>query len=97
MSIIYAVVVKDGDTVLSNAQVANGNFPQVTQSILSKLAPNSHDSFAYNTHYWFHYISKGDLTYLCLTDTDYRIGLAKQFLQSLGEAFHDTYSSSKIQ
>lgn len=97
MSIIYALVAKDGDTVLSNGQIASGNFPQVTQSILGKIQPNKQCSLTYNSHYMFHYISKGDLTVLCLSETDYKISLAKVFLQQLRKQFMERYPEHKIE
>ena len=51
MSIIYCVVAKE-NTVLVEHTSAAGNFPIITQSILSKITPDTKLSYSYNSKYW---------------------------------------------
>ena len=45
----------------------------------------------------FHYITQDEMTYICLSEIDYRISLAKKFLKELKRTFLKDYSKWKIQ
>jgi hypothetical protein len=92
MSIVYALIAKDKDMALTTAQIASGNFPQITQEVLRNIYPDTEESFKYNPKYRFTYISEDSLTYICLHDTGYRVQLAKKFLRELKEKFLEKYS-----
>eukprot|EP00357_Protocruzia_adherens_P024296 CAMPEP_0115010066 /NCGR_PEP_ID=MMETSP0216-20121206/23059_1 /TAXON_ID=223996 /ORGANISM="Protocruzia adherens, Strain Boccale" /LENGTH=184 /DNA_ID=CAMNT_0002378139 /DNA_START=62 /DNA_END=613 /DNA_ORIENTATION=- len=93
MAIIYAVIAKDLDTVLTEYSAASGNFPQITRTILKRIEPNARFSYNYSTDYCFHYNNEDGMTYMCLTDEDFPKRMAFSYLEDIKEKFLDTYGS----
>jgi len=44
----------------------------------------------------FHYNSREKVIYMCLTEADYRIALAKKFLLDIEEKFTNIYGKNRI-
>lgn len=92
MPIIYALVSR-GNHVLAEFTSAGltGNFSIVTRVLLKKIPEgDSKLSYAYDT-YNFHYTVSNELTYLCMTDSDFnRLG-AFEFLGEIRDRFVATY------
>lgn len=67
MPILYSVIYK-GTMVLAKYATCAGNFAEVTTQIIEKI-PQRDDKLTY-THgtYLFHYISEGNIIFLCITD-----------------------------
>ena len=45
----------------------------------------------------FHYKNEDGLTYLCLTESEYKISLARAFLKDLQQKFLNRYTNKKIE
>ena len=54
MTIIYSLVARGNDCVLSEYSGASGNFPQITRNLLKKIKPNTRLSYSYNTKFFFY-------------------------------------------
>lgn len=67
MPILYSVVAR-GTVVLASYATCPGNFFEVTQQILAKIAPEDGKLTLSHNSYLFHYISENGIIYLCITD-----------------------------
>ncbi|CAG9321273.1 unnamed protein product [Blepharisma stoltei] len=90
-SIIYALVVRDPDIVLSEYSRAQGNFPQITRNILSKLPRSGKFSYTYNEKYCYHYISEENIVFICLSDAEFPRRICFLFLDDIKSNFMKRY------
>jgi vesicle-associated membrane protein 7 len=90
--IIYAIVLRDPDTVLSEFSKAQGNFPQITRNIISKVPRNGKFSYSYNESYSYHYNSENNFVFMCLTDALFTKRVAFLFLEDIKSKFFEKYS-----
>ena len=73
MSIIYTVIAKDRETILTSFDRSKGgNFPVITMKILKRIKNNERKSYEYKSEYRFHYIKEDNLTYLCMADSVFK-------------------------
>lgn len=67
MPILYSVISR-GTVVLAKYASCAGNFAEVTEQILSKIAPFN-DKLTYSHgNYLFHYVCENRIVYFCITD-----------------------------
>lgn len=90
--IIYALVFRDPDTVLSEHSKAQGNFPQVTRNIIPKLPRNGKFSYSYNDSYVYHYSSENNFIFMCLSETEFTKRVAFLFLDDVKTKFFEKYA-----
>lgn len=90
-SIIYALVVRDPDIVLSEYSRAQGNFAQITRNILSKLPRSGKYSYTYNEKFCYHYISQENIIFVCLADAEFPRRICFLFLDDIKNNFLDRY------
>lgn len=67
MPILYSVVAR-GTTVLAKYASCPGNFAEVTEQILTKIAPENGKLTLSHSSYLFHYICEDRIIYMCITD-----------------------------
>jgi len=91
MAILYALVARQ-KTVLSEYTSLSGNFITITRQILGKIPANapSKMTYTYDQH-MFHYVFKGGIIYLCMTDSDFGKRVAFAFLEELSRRFEDQF------
>ena len=90
MPLFYAVVAKE-QKVCCEYAAASGNFSSLALLILQRIPKgNSQLSYAYDTFY-FHYISKDNYTYLCLSKQEFSRKVAFEFLVDLEKEFRQSY------
>ncbi|OWF54864.1 vesicle-associated membrane protein 7-like [Mizuhopecten yessoensis] len=90
MPILFAVVAR-GATVLAKYASCAGNFTEVTEQIISKIAPeNSKLTYSHGS-YLFHYICDDRIVYLCITDDDFERSKAFLFLNEVKRRFQAQY------
>jgi len=89
--IIYALVVRDPDIVLSEYSKAQGNFPQITRNLLPKLPRNGKYSYTYNDSYCFHYSSRDGLVFMCLAEVEFPRRVCFMFLEDMQSNFMGRY------
>lgn len=67
MPILYGLVAR-GSTVLAKHATCAGNFAEVSEGVIKKVA--GHDEKMTYTHgnYLFHYICESGIIYLCISD-----------------------------
>nr|CAD7402222.1 unnamed protein product [Timema cristinae] len=70
MPILYSVVTR-GLTVLAKYASCAGNFAEVTEQILTKIAPEDAKLTYSHGSYLFHYICESRIIYMCITDDKY--------------------------
>mmetsp|Transcript_2758 Transcript_2758/g.2400 ORF Transcript_2758/g.2400 Transcript_2758/m.2400 type:complete len:91 (+) Transcript_2758:98-370(+) len=90
MSIIYALIAREDQNpdspqsniyVLTEVSDSNGNFPQVTRSIILRNVPRNEKSiYNYQDKYIFHTLNETGFTFLCLSDNDFSKVRAQAFL-----------------
>ena len=90
--IIYSIVFRDPDTVLSEFSKAQGNFPQITRNIISKIPRNGKFSYAYNESYSYHYFSENNFIFMCMSDSAFTKRVAFLFLEDIKSKFFAKYS-----
>ncbi|CAG9332231.1 unnamed protein product [Blepharisma stoltei] len=91
MSIIYALVVRDPDIVLCEFSRAQGNFPQITRNIISKLPRSGKFSYTYNEKFCYHYISEDNILFICLSDAEFPRRICFLFLEDIKSNFMNRY------
>ncbi|XP_069130481.1 vesicle-associated membrane protein 7-like [Argopecten irradians] len=90
MPILFAVVAR-GTTVLAKYASCAGNFTEVTEQIISKIAPeNSKLTYSHGS-YLFHYVCDDRIVYLCITDDDFERSKAFLFLNEIKRRFQAQY------
>ena len=90
--IIYAIVLRDPDVVLTEYSKAQGNFPQITRNILSKVPRSGKFSYTYNESYTYHYNSENNFVFMCLADSAFTKRVAFLFLDDIKTKFFEKYS-----
>lgn len=96
MSIIFVIICRDFDKVLCEYTDYNGNFEQVTRSILKRIKTTPKASIQYGDEYLFHFQTEENLTYLCMCDNKYPIETAFEFLNAIKESFLKTFKKEVI-
>ncbi|XP_073999957.1 vesicle-associated membrane protein 7 [Rhodnius prolixus] len=86
MPILYSVVAR-GTVVLASYATCPGNFFEVTQQILAKIAPEDGKLTLSHNSYLFHYISENGIIYLCITDDVFERARAFMFLSDVKKKF----------
>ena len=94
MSILYALIAKNLDVVLCEYSEYNGNFQQITRTLLRKVQPNRKFTIEYDS-YKYHYINQDNITYLCMT-SNFPEDIAFGFLVDVQKQFIETYDYDKI-
>ena len=92
MSIIYALVGYQ-ERVLCEHSDQQGNFTQMSSSILKKVQPNSRATFDYEGQYYFHYINESGVTYMMMCEAGYPKEVAFSFLESLKKEFLSSFGN----
>jgi vesicle-associated membrane protein 7 len=90
--IIYSIIVRDPDTVITEFSKAQGNFPQITRNIISKIPRNGKFSYSYNDSFTYHYTSEANFLFMCLTESAFAKRVAFLFLDDLKSRFYEKYS-----
>lgn len=67
MPILYTCIARGTQVLVKYASCA-GNFTQVTDLLLAKIAPHDDKLTYLHGNYLFHYISSDSIIYLCITD-----------------------------
>jgi hypothetical protein len=93
--IIYVVIAKDRNTILSEFSEHSGNFQQNTLKILSKVVPNHNATINYQ-EYKFHYLDISGLTILSMSNKEFSDEVIYCFLEDTLNKFKDTFTSLEI-
>jgi len=94
--IFYSLIARNRKTVLVEYTPVHGNFQQVTRTIVSKIKPNTRQSYDYSSTYMFHYINENNTTFLCLAHAGYKPELAYQYLDDIKSKFEAQYDQETI-
>jgi hypothetical protein len=96
MSIIYSLVAKGNDAVLSEYTEFVGNFQQISRILMMKTRKkNVKFSIPYDS-YKFYYHNEENLTYLCMTDNNMADETAFAFLLDVRNIFFKFYDPEKL-
>jgi len=98
MPIYYALVSKkQGDEGLTLADFTTyvGNFHSITQKLMPRIENNTMKTFELD-EFFFHYANGDGITYLCMTDKQYKRKQAFAFLQDLKKAFLKRYMPHEL-
>mmetsp|Transcript_77661 Transcript_77661/g.107401 ORF Transcript_77661/g.107401 Transcript_77661/m.107401 type:complete len:91 (+) Transcript_77661:22-294(+) len=90
MSIIYSLVAKDPEVVLSDYTSYEGNFQQICMQLLNKVEAYSKKTFE-TEEYFFHYINEDGLTCFCMTNKSFNKKVAFAFLCDIKKTFLNYY------
>ncbi|KAK8726545.1 hypothetical protein OTU49_010297 [Cherax quadricarinatus] len=91
MPLLYSVIARS-TTVLARYATCAGNFAEVTEQILSKIAPGESGRLTYShASYLFHYVAEEGVVYLCITDDEFERQRAFLFLEDVKQRFQITY------
>lgn len=94
MSIIYTLIARSSDVVLSEFTDFSGNFQQISRIIMRKMKKNSKYSLSYDKHK-FHYHNESEITYLMMSD-NISDEVAFSFLSDVRKKFMQTYNFDSI-
>ncbi|KAI9103311.1 synaptobrevin-domain-containing protein [Phlyctochytrium arcticum] len=96
MPIIYGLAAR-GAIILAEHATTTGNFTTVTQHILERLPEgDSKMTFVYD-RYLFHYMTRNNITYLCLADDAFGRRLPFAFLEDIAKKFESAYGGERSQ
>ncbi len=93
MPIYYALIGKihEGKSiVLADYTSYVGNFHAITQKLMPRIEDNTMKTFELD-EYFFHYANGDGITYLCMTDKQYKRKQAFAFLQDIKKALLSKY------
>ncbi|XP_061395299.1 vesicle-associated membrane protein 7 [Musca vetustissima] len=90
MPILYSVISR-GVTVLAKYAECVGNFAEVTDQIISKIALDNHKLTYSHGDYLIHYVCENKLIYMCITDSEFERARAFLFLADIKQKFIHTY------
>ncbi|XP_018800250.1 PREDICTED: vesicle-associated membrane protein 7 [Bactrocera latifrons] len=90
MPILYSVISR-GSTVLAKYAECVGNFAEVTEQIISKIAMENHKLTYSHGEYLIHYICENRIIYMCITDNEFDRTRAFLFLADIKQKFIHTY------
>lgn len=93
--IIYAVIAKDKDTILSDYTDYTGNFQQNSIKILRKVVSNHNATIHYQS-YKFHYLDKNGITVLSMSNQEFPDNVIYCFLEDLYNNFTDMFDLIEI-
>lgn len=86
MPILYSVISR-GPTVLAKNAECVGNFAEVTEQIIHKIAPENHKLTYSHGSYLIHYINEDRIIYMCITDDEFERARAFLFLNEIKRRF----------
>lgn len=95
MSIIYSLVSRSYDVVLSEHTEFAGNFQQITRLLMRRMLRNG-CSFINYDKYKFYYLFENNIAYLALSDNTVRDELVFAFLKEVQKTFLSNYSLAEI-
>ncbi|KAF5289933.1 hypothetical protein FQA39_LY14942 [Lamprigera yunnana] len=93
MPILYSVISR-GATVLAKYAACAGNFPEVTEQIISKIPLQDNKLTYSHGNYLFHYICQNKIIYMCITDDEFERSRAFLFLNEIKRRFQASYGSN---
>ena len=64
--IIYVFIARGNKIILTDYTIYNGNFQQISVSLLDKIKKNKKGKIIYDNDYIFYYNNVNDITYMCL-------------------------------
>ncbi|XP_077292159.1 vesicle-associated membrane protein 7 [Arctopsyche grandis] len=93
MPLLYSVISR-GTVVLAKYASCAGNFAEVTEQILSKIAPHN-DKLTYSHgNYLFHYVCENGIIYFCITDDQFERSRAFLFLYEIKRRFNASFGET---
>lgn len=95
MSIIYTLVSRSYDVVLSEHTEFAGNFQQISRLLMRKMLKDGKSSIIYDK-YKFHYIFENNVAYLCMSEGNIREEIAFSFLKDVKKKFLNLYNLKMI-
>ena len=95
MSIIYTIIARDNEKILCEYTEYHGTFEQYTQKLIKKTNNIPKATIIFK-EYFFHYITNGNLLYMCMTENNYPIDTAFEYLDVIKDNFEITFTKSQI-
>ncbi|KAJ1519341.1 hypothetical protein ONE63_004638 [Megalurothrips usitatus] len=92
MPILYSVIAR-GTTILAKFAACAGNFAEVTEIIMAKIAPGDSKMTYSHGSYLFHYVCENNVIYMCITDDEFERSRAFLFLNEVMRRFQSAYGS----
>jgi vesicle-associated membrane protein 7 len=96
MSVVYTLICKGNDKVLCEFTEYQGNFEQISRSLLKKVQKDKRATFSYADEYYFHYINANNITYMCMCDNKLSQDTAFAYLEEVKTLFADTFTPKEI-
>ncbi|BES99357.1 unnamed protein product [Nesidiocoris tenuis] len=90
MPLYYSVIAR-GTVVLASYATCPGNFTEVTEQILTKIAPEDGKLSLSHNSYLFHYICEKRIVYMCITDDEFERSRAFLFLNEIKRRFKSSF------
>ncbi|XP_014257173.1 vesicle-associated membrane protein 7 [Cimex lectularius] len=90
MALLFSVISR-GSTILCNYATRPGNFNEITEQILAKIAPEDGKLTLSHNSYNFHYISENGIIYMCITDDVFERSRAFLFLNEIKRRFISSF------
>ena len=93
MPLLYTVVARKNVVLARHAMIV-GNFAEVTELVLSRIDETKNKKMSYSSDsYMYHYVyAENNLTFLCITDDEFKRSSAFAFLDSIETKFNTQYA-----
>ena len=95
MSIRYVLVGKDMKTNLADYAADKGQYQLAIQELLKKLKPNRRKAYTSKDCMVYTYCTES-LQFMCITDKQYKIEVAYNFLEAVKKALYGKYTEQQI-
>jgi len=96
MSLIYSLISKGNEKILTDYTEMQGNFETISRTLLKNAKQNFKATFSYEDKYHFHYISQDNLIYMTMCDSSFPSNTAFIFLEAIKNKFTQTYTNNEI-
>lgn len=95
MSLIYTVICRGNDKVLCEFTRFQGNFHQISRSIIRKVDKNKRGRLRQDQIY-FHWVNENNITYMCMCENELSQDNVYAYLDEIKKLFTDTFSPQEI-
>ncbi len=97
MPLLYTVVARK-NVVLARHATMVGNFAEVTELVLNRIDESKNKKMSYSSDsYMYHYVyAENNLTFLCISDDDFKRSSAFAFLDSINDKFNNQFKGRSM-
>lgn len=96
MAILYTTIIYKENKILCEVTDFFGNLQQACKSLVKVLKKEYKGTFCYEEKYYFHYLDEKNITYICLSDSNYPIDIAHYYLLQVKDLLTENFNENQI-